>query len=128
MEVLQDPAAREAILHLTNTQDTESGRFELRQVLFTPQSIQLRLAHTRQSAITPQHVQDWFASLLAATRAAETLPPPSVIEQASRLEETSRHNRNAYFLPSLGITFGILFVFGVCPLLVILGIILVYLR
>jgi len=111
-DLLADPSARTAILRLT----ADEGPFELRQVLLQPESLLLRLYRTRQSAITPENVRQWLNDLLAVARVAESLPPPQQTAEASGLERTTRSNRNALFLPALGIVFALLCGLSLCAL------------
>jgi hypothetical protein len=110
--LLADPTARAALLRLT----ADEGPFELRQVILQPESLRLRLHHTRQSHVTPENVRQWFNDLLTVARAAEGLPPPQQTAEASGLERTTRSNRNALFLPALGIAFALLCGLSLCAL------------
>ncbi len=117
--LLADGTARASLLRLT----ADEGPFELRQVLLQPESLLLRLHHTRQSNITPENVRQWFNDLLAVARAAESLPPPQQTAEPSGMERAARVNRNAFILPAIGVVMALVCGLSVCafvPVIVLL--------
>ena len=97
--LLANRQVSDLILNLA-AENPQSGSFELRQLLFEPGSLMLRLYHTREESITPENVRSWLGSLQELAQVIQNLPPPSVMVDETPLQHTSRTNRNAYSLPA----------------------------
>lgn len=90
--LLADSAAKAALLRLT----ADEGPCEIRNVIFYPGSIQLKLHRTSHKRITPEAVRLWMDDLIALARVAERLPSPDKVEEESALETRTRANRDAF--------------------------------
>ena len=75
-----------------------------------------RLASREDEAQIAVSLRQWLNDLLAVARVAESLPPPQQTAEASGLERTTRSNRNALFLPALGIVFALMCGLSLCAL------------
>jgi hypothetical protein len=113
-DFLDDPRARELILQLTRDEYT----FEIRQLLFQPQSIHLKLQYTHLDLITPESVNAWTAALIELADIAERLTPARVTAEESGLEQKSRMERSAFVLPVVGVTCGFFALMTICILVI----------
>jgi hypothetical protein len=111
--LVADPVAKAAILRLT----ADQGPYELRQVLLQPEAFLLRCAHIAQKQITSENAQQWLADLITLARAAEGLPAPEKIIEASALEKSTRVDRNKIILPVVGITCGVVALISLCAII-----------
>jgi hypothetical protein len=102
-ELLDDPQARAAILRLMEA----PGSYEIRNLLFQPEAIQLQANHLHPNRITPQAASQWLQDLLFLARLAESLPAPTVTAQASGAERTLRSDRNRLYWIVAGVTCGV---------------------
>lgn len=117
--LLADSAAKAALLRLT----ADEGPYEIRNVIFYPGAIQLKLHRTSHKRITPEAARQWMDDLITLARVAESLPSPAKVEEESALEARTRANRDAFTLPALLFVFGLLG-FLICLFSVIIGVIL----
>jgi hypothetical protein len=113
-DLLEDHRALEIVLQLTS----DESPYEIRQLLVQPNALQLRLQHTRVANITPENARDWMDALLELAGIAEGLMPARVTAEETKLERTSRRDRNAYILPIAGITCGLVAALSVFVLVV----------
>jgi len=84
--LLANELARQAILRLMQA----PGPFELVNLLFRPDALQLRLYRTQTNRVTPQAVQEWLQDLCDVAGVAESIPAPAEPLQASQLEQALR--------------------------------------
>ena len=101
-ELLDDPMARAAIRRLMEA----PGSYEIRNLLFQPESIQVQAHHIHPSRITLEAARQWINDLLALAEIAERLPAPTVTAQASGAERTIRSDRNRLYWIAGGATCG----------------------
>lgn len=118
--VVLDPTARAALLALL----ADESALEMRQVVIQPGAILLRRYRGAQTAITPENARQWVNQLLTLARAAENLPPPQQTIEPTPLEEKTRVNRNAFILPAIGITCGLLSMLSLCAFIPVIVLIL----
>lgn len=111
-ELLNDPAAKAALLRLT----TEATGFELRQLHLQPEAFLLRLYQTNTKLITADNLRQWLTDLQTLARIAESLPAPQQTAEASRLERNTRSNRGAFILPAIGVVVGLLCIISLCAI------------
>jgi len=109
-DMLSEPRAKAAILELTS----DAGPIEIRQLLFQPDAIQLKLHHVQVADLTPENVQSWVNDLLELARLAESLPAPMHTAEASGLEHRVRTDRSSYTWPIVGITCAVLAIMTLC--------------
>ncbi len=102
-QLLADPEAKSALLRLVPTEV-----LELRQVHLLPEAFHLRLYRVRTRVLTPENLTRWFDDLMALARAAERLPLPRQVVEASALEQKTRVNRDAFTLPAIGIVLALI--------------------
>ena len=121
-DLLDDPRARELILELTQ----DETPIEIRQLLFQPQAVHLKLQHTHLDLITPENVNAWTAALVELAELAERLTPAWVTAEESSLEQKSRMERSAFTLPVIGITCGFFALMTICIL--VITFVLIYLE
>jgi hypothetical protein len=107
---LGEPQAENAIVQLVGQE--KPG---LRSVLFTPESIQLRLRHFSLDIITPENARLWLGALLDLIAIAEGVPAPRQTADASQWERSAQSDRGRFLLPSLLIVLLIV----VCPLVTV---------
>lgn len=117
--LLADPEARHIVLGLISDA-TGPG---IQQLHVQPDSVYLRLLHTRTSVITAENVRRWAGDLCSLARIAETLPPPAERAEASKMERNSRINRDAFTLPAFALTCGVLGVMVVCVVAIVVPLI-----
>jgi len=118
-QLLNDPAARDLILHLVGKETPG-----VRGLVFGPESLYLNLRHFSLALITPEAVRGWIEALLNLAALAEGLPPPTQTAQASEWERAGQFNRNRFLLPAILIVAAIVIVvvgiMGGCLLLLLL--------
>jgi hypothetical protein len=99
-QLLENPSARSAILHLTSLQPG----FEFRNLIFQPEALQLQIYLMKLVTITPVYLRGWFTDLIELVGIAETLPGPHVTALASPMERETQLNRSELTLRVFGIT------------------------
>jgi hypothetical protein len=114
--LLSEAPARELIARLT----ADPGPLELRQVIVQPGALLYRLYHTRLAKVTPENVHTWVDELTQLANIAENLPLPTLVEEATPVEQALRSGASSgpgtrltlvFLLGGLILATGLLFVF-----------------
>ncbi len=101
---LSDGGGRQALTNLL----TPIGSAELRQVAVQPGAVYLLARYLPLAALTAENTQRWLAELARLAEAAEAQPAPTSVTPASWLEQKSRADRDAFWLPAIAAIGGVL--------------------
>jgi hypothetical protein len=113
-ELLADEAVRTSIVRLM----APGSSFEVRTLLFQPESVELKLNQVPLGSLTAENVRGWISDLIELAQAAESVSPAEKVEVVSDLERRSRLNRSSFTLPAIGIVLAVIGIPVMCILVV----------
>lgn len=108
--LLTDPQAGQKVVNLLSEHSPlPPGPFEIRNLVFSPGRLLLKLYRVPEMSINSESLKTWTGDLLSILRTAESLPQPEITAQPSRLEEMMMKDRTGLNRRVMWITLAVIF-------------------